>query len=134
MASQIPALAERYHVIVPDLRGYGETAKPDTGYDKRTMAADILKLMEYVGYKKAAIVGHDRGARVATRFAKDYPEAIDRLVAVDNIPTRIIFNRMKAEIARLHWFFLFNSVAALPEALVTGREEIWLRYIFSSWC
>lgn len=131
---QIPALAARYRVIAPDLRGYGETRKPATGYDKRTMARDIRELMRHLGIDRAAVVGHDRGARVATRFAKDYPEALDRLVVMDNIPTRVIFDRMDAKIARGHWFFIFNNVPDLPEALVSGREEIWLRFIFASWC
>ncbi len=131
---QIPELSERYRLIVPDLRGYGETEKPADGYDKRTMANDIIALMQHCGVSKAAIVGHDRGARVATRLAKDHPDAVDRLVVMDNIPTRIIFERMNAEIARGHWFFIFNNVPDLPEALIAGREEIWLRFIFSSWC
>jgi haloacetate dehalogenase len=131
---QIPALAAKYRVIAPDLRGYGETSKPAGGYDKRTMARDIYELMQLLGIPKAPIVGHDRGARLATRFAKDYPQVIDRLVVMDNIPTRIIYERMNAEIARGHWFFIFNNVPDLPEALITGREEIWLRFIFSSWC
>ncbi|MFL6416349.1 MAG: alpha/beta fold hydrolase [Bryobacteraceae bacterium] len=131
---QIPVLAEHYHVIAPDLRGYGHTDKPFGGYDKRTMAQDIYLLMQRIGYSKAPIVGHDRGARVATRFAKDYPASIERLVVMDNIPTRAIFERMNAEIARGHWFFIFNNVPDLPEALIMGREEIWLRFIFSSWC
>jgi pimeloyl-ACP methyl ester carboxylesterase len=131
---QIPALAAKYRVIAPDLRGYGETAKPLDGYDKRTMARDIHELMKLLGIEKAPIIGHDRGARVATRFAKDYPDAIERLVVMDNIPTRVIFERMDAEIARGHWFFIFNNVPDLPEALIQGREEIWLRFIFSSWC
>jgi haloacetate dehalogenase len=131
---QLPVLAARYKLIVPDLRGYGETAKPATGYDKRTMANDIHAMLQHCGYEKATIVGHDRGARVATRFAKDYPEAIERLAVMDNIPTRIIFERMNAEIARGHWFFIFNNVPDLPEALISGREEVWLRFIFSSWC
>jgi pimeloyl-ACP methyl ester carboxylesterase len=80
------------------------------------------------------MIGHDRGARVATRFAKDHPAMLDRLVVMDNIPTRIIFQRTNAEVARGHWFFIFNNVSDLPEALIGGREEIWLRYIFSSWC
>jgi len=99
---QIPVLAEHHHVIAPDLRGYGHTAKPSGGYDKRTMAQDTYSLMQHVGYSMAAIVGHDRGARVATRFAKDYPASIERLVVMDNIPTRVIFERMNAEIARGH--------------------------------
>lgn len=131
---QIPALAAKYRVIAPDLRGYGETAKPPSGYNKRTMARDIYELMKALGIDKAPIIGHDRGARVATRFAKDYPAAIERLVVMDNIPTRVIFERMDAEIARGHWFFIFNTVMDLPEALIQGREEIWLRFIFSSWC
>ena len=111
-------------MIAPDLRGYGDTEKPFGGYDKRTMAQDIYALMQRLGYSKALIVGHDRGARVATRFAKDYPASIERLVVMDNIPTRVIFERMNAEIARGHWFFVFNNVPDLPEALIMGREEI----------
>jgi haloacetate dehalogenase len=130
---KVPALWDRYEPyifghLVPDL---AEIPHP---------AADIEvfspqgECRTHCGYEKAAIVGHDRGARVATRFAKDYPEAIERLAVMDNIPTRIIFERMSAEIARGHWFFIFNNVPDLPEALISGREEVWLRFIFSSWC
>lgn len=132
--NQLPALGGQYRLIAPDLRGYGYTEKPSAGYDKRTMARDIYELMRHLGYQKAVLIGHDRGARVATRFAKDYPEATDRLAVLDNIPTRVIFERMDAEIARGHWFFIFNNVPDLPEALITGREGIWLRFIFSRWC
>ncbi|WP_428488038.1 alpha/beta fold hydrolase [Rhodopila sp.] len=130
---QIPVLSERYRLIVPDLRGYGETEKPASGYDKRTMAADIRALMDHLKIERAAIIGHDRGARVATRFAKDHPDAISRLGVFDNIPTRTIFEAMDATIARGHWFFIFNQVPDLPEALIAGREEIWLRYILQGW-
>jgi pimeloyl-ACP methyl ester carboxylesterase len=130
---QIPELARNFRVIAPDLRGYGETENPAGGYDKRTMARDIYELMRQLGYRRAPLVGHDRGARVATRFAKDYPDATGRLVVMDNIPTRVIFNRMNAEVARGHWLFIFNNVPDLPEALITGRGEVWLRFIFSSW-
>jgi haloacetate dehalogenase len=130
---QIPVLGSQYRLIIPDLRGYGATEKPASGYDKRTMANDILALMRQLDIERCPIIGHDRGARVATRFAKDHPDAITRLAVLDNIPTRIIFDRMDAKIARGHWFFLFNAVRDLPEALITGREELWLRYIFASW-
>ena len=63
------------------------------------MANDIYALMQHCEFGKAAMVGHDRGARVATRLAKDHPQAVERLVVMDNIPTRIIFHRMNAEIA-----------------------------------
>lgn len=132
--NQLPVLAKQYRVIAPDLRGYGATEKALTGYDKRNMARDVLELMYVLGIERAAVVGHDRGARVGLRLAKDHPEAVSRFAALDNIPTRTIFERMNANIARLHWFFLFNAVRDLPEALVTGREEVWLRFIFSSWC
>jgi pimeloyl-ACP methyl ester carboxylesterase len=88
--------------------------------------------MQHLGLSKIAVVGHARGARVATRFAKDYPEATDRLVVLDNIPTRVIFDSMNAETARGHWFFIFNQVPDLPEALIQGNEETWLRYIYRS--
>ncbi len=131
---QIPVLAERYRVIVPDLRGYGETEKPSTGYDKRNMALDIRELMRELDVPKIALVGHDRGARVATRFAKDFPDLLDRLVVMDNVPTRIVAREMDAKIAKAYWFFMFHLVPDLPEALIAGREHIWLRHFFSDWC
>lgn len=130
---QIPALAEQFRVIVPDLRGYGASQKPASGYDKKTMARDIRELMVCLGIERAAIIGHDRGARVGLRFAKDIPEMTTCFAALDNIPTLTIFDRMNAAVARTHWFFLFNAVRDLPEMLITGREEAWLRHIFSSW-
>jgi pimeloyl-ACP methyl ester carboxylesterase len=131
---QIPELAKKYRVIAPDLRGYGETDKPPSGYDKRTMATDLRELMRALNLSKIALVGHDRGARVATRFAKDHPEAVDRLVVMDNVPTRIVGRELDATKAKGYWFFLFHLVPDLPEALIAGREDIWLRYYFSDWC
>jgi haloacetate dehalogenase len=131
---QIPALATRYRVIAPDLRGYGETDKPASGYDKRTMALDLVKLLKKLGIGKIALVGHDRGARVATRFAKDHPELLDRLVVMDNVPTRMVARSMNAHLARAYWFFFFHLVPELPEALIAGREDLWLRHFFSDWC
>lgn len=131
---QIPVLADRYHVIAPDLRGYGETDKPAAGYDKRTMACDLVELLKALGLGRIALVGHDRGARVATRFAKDHPGLLDRLVVMDNVPTRIVARSMSAQTAKSYWFFLFHLVPDLPEALITGREDIWLRHFFSDWC
>jgi haloacetate dehalogenase len=131
---QSPELAKEYHVIAPDLRGYGETDKPSSGYDKRTMAMDVRELMRALNLPKIALVGHDRGARVATRFAKDHPEVLDRLVVMDNVPTRIVGRDLDAARAKGYWFFLFHLVPDLPEALITGREDIWLRHFFSDWC
>ena len=131
---QIPVLATRYRVIAPDLRGYGETDKPATGYDKRNMARDIVELTRSLGIETFALVGHDRGARVATRLAKDHPQIVDRLVVMDNVPTRVVSRNMSAATARAYWFFFFHLVPDLPEALIAGREDIWLRHFFSDWC
>ena len=131
---QIPALAPHYRVIAPDLRGYGETDKPSQGYDKRTMANDIVELLKMLGVGRVALVGHDRGARVATRLAKDHPDVVDRLVVMDNVPTRIVAREMNAKVAREYWFFMFHQIPDLPEALIAGREDIWLRHFFSDWC
>jgi pimeloyl-ACP methyl ester carboxylesterase len=130
---QLPVLAGRYRVIAPDLRGYGRTEKPYDGYDKRTMANDLAGLLDHLGLGRVALVGHDRGARVATRFAKDHRDRVDRLVVMDNVPTRVVADRIDARIARAYWFFLFHQVPDLPEALITGREEEWLRWLFSDW-
>lgn len=131
---QIPVLAERFMVVAPDLRGYGGTSKPFSGYDKRTMANDVIALMDHLGHDRIALVGHDRGARVGTRFAKDHRNRIDRLVVMDNIPTRIVARTYDIALARRgYWFFTFLGVPDLPEALIEGREEIWLTHFFRSW-
>lgn len=131
--NQIPALGELFRLIAPDLRGYGETDKPASGYDKRTMAGDLACLLDELGIGRVALVGHDRGARVATRFAKDYPDRVDRLVVMDNVPTRIVARELNAEIAKAYWFFLFHLIPDLPETLIAGKEEQWLRWFFSDW-
>jgi haloacetate dehalogenase len=131
---QIPELAKAFRVIAPDLRGYGETDKPPGGYDKRNMANDLVSLLNALELEKIALIGHDRGARVATRFAKDHPALLDRLVVMDNVPTRIVAREFDAEKAKAYWFFTFNLVPDLPEALITGREDLWLRHLFSDWC
>ncbi|ANB75264.1 alpha/beta fold hydrolase [Paraburkholderia phytofirmans] len=131
---QIPVLAQHFRVIAPDLRGYGATDKPAAGYDKRTMANDLLALLDKLDINRIALVGHDRGARVATRFAKDHPHRLDRLVVMDNVPTRVVAERLNAQIAKAYWFFLFHQVPDLPEALIAGNERVWLRHFFTDWC
>jgi pimeloyl-ACP methyl ester carboxylesterase len=130
---QIPVLAEQFTVIAPDLRGYGATEKPASGYDKRTMANDLAALMDHHGHARATVVGHDRGARVGTRFAKDYPARIDRFVTIDNVPTRVLMEKVSPPLAQLGWFLTFLNVPDLPEALIAGREEEWLTHFYRSW-
>jgi haloacetate dehalogenase len=131
---QIPALAEKYTVVAPDLRGYGLTDKPAAGYDKRTMANDVLALMDHLGHQRIVLVGHDRGARVSTRFAKDHPERLNRMVVMDNVPTRIVSQTFDAAKARAgYWFFTFLGVPDLPEALIAGNEEAFLTHFYRTW-
>jgi pimeloyl-ACP methyl ester carboxylesterase len=98
------------------------------------MAMDLRELMRGLNLPKIALVGHDRGARVATRFAKNHPEVLDRLVVMDNLRTRIVGRELDAEKTKGYWFFLFHLVLDLPVALIAGREDIWSRYFFSDRC
>jgi len=128
----LPRLAERHTVIAPDLRGYGLTDKPVGGYDKRTMAADVSGLVRELGFDRVSVVGHDRGARVAHRWALDRPDEIDRLVLLDVVPTRAMF-RGDATVARGYWHWLFHLQPDLPELLVGDRVEEYLRWFFERW-
>jgi haloacetate dehalogenase len=129
----MPALAERFDVVAPDLRGYGDSDRPTTGYDKRSMATDIAEVIGALGIGPVILVGHDRGARVAHRFALDHPPLLTHLVLLDIAPTYDIFERMDYRSARNRWHWLFHMVPDLPEALTAGREEIYLRYLYKAW-
>jgi pimeloyl-ACP methyl ester carboxylesterase len=132
---QIPVLAEHYTVVAPDLRGYGLSDKPAVGYDKRTMANDVVALMDHLGHETIALVGHDRGARVSTRFAKDHRGRVDRLAILDNVPTRVLASTFDLERARAgYWIFPFMGVPDLPEKLIGGgNEEAFLTHLFRTW-
>ena len=120
-------LAKDYTVIIPDLRGYGRSDKPegDAGhhrYSKRTMAADIANLMGELGHPHFAVIGHDRGARVTHRLCLDHGERVDRAAVLDIIPTRTLFltaDRFVSH-AYYHWYFLAQP-RPLPETLI-GRD------------
>jgi haloacetate dehalogenase len=129
----MPALGERFTVIAPDLRGYGDSDRPRGGYDKRTMAADVADLIRQLDLGPVVLVGHDRGGRVAHRFALDHPGLLTRLVLLDIAPTYDIFQTMDDPGARERWHWIFHLVPDLPEALVAGREDIYLRFLFRAW-
>ncbi len=113
----IGSLGETHTVVAPDLRGYGRSDKPAGGYDKRTMAADLHQLVHALGFENATVIGHDRGARVAHRWALDHPQDVDRLVLMDIIPTREMWRRMDADLARRTWHWLFHMQPDIPELL-----------------
>jgi haloacetate dehalogenase len=129
----MPALAERFTVVAPDLRGYGDSDHPASGYDKRTMAADVADVIGALGLAPVVLVGHDRGARVAHRFALDHPRLLTRLALLDIAPTYDVFATTDQHAARARWHWFFHQVPDLPEALTAGREDVYLRFMYRSW-
>jgi pimeloyl-ACP methyl ester carboxylesterase len=120
-----PELAKRYTVIIPDLRGAGDSAKPVGGYDKRTMAEDIYQLVRQLGHQRIFLVGHDMGFMVAYAYATAHPEDVRRLVLLEGLlPGVGVWEEAKHK--PIFWHFGFHSVPNLPEALVAGRECIYL--------
>ena len=112
-----PALAEWFTVVAPDLRGYGDSGKPALAsdhlpYSKRVMARDQVEVMRSLGFSRFAVVGHDRGGRVAHRMALDYPETVERLAVLDIAPTATMYARTDKEFATCYfwWFFLHPAL------------------------
>ena len=124
-----PVLAEDRTVVVPDLRGYGASSKPETTedhepYSKRAMARDVVAVMAELGFQTFDVVGHDRGARVSYRLALDHPGNVQRVAVLDVIPTSEMYARTtRAQaLAMWHWFFLPQPYD-LPERLLAGDPE-----------
>ena len=124
-----PRLLGEFNVVCPDLRGYGDSDKPRDGYDKRTMAQDIHLLMESLGHKRYAVVGHDRGARVAHRLALDHSDAVSRLCVLDIVPTHTVFRDAGRELAAAYWHWFYFQVPDLPELMIGAAPEAFLRYM-----
>ncbi|MFD6792695.1 MULTISPECIES: alpha/beta fold hydrolase [Prauserella salsuginis group] len=129
----IESLAKRHTVIAPDLRGYGRTDKPLGGYDKRTMAGDVSELVSGLGFDRVAVAGHDRGGRVAHRWALDRPDQVERLAVLDIIPTREMWKRLDADVGRGYWHWLFHLQPDLPERLAGQDVAGYLGYFFERW-
>lgn len=126
-------LAHDHTVVAADLRGYGDSSKPrGEHYAKREMARDQVALMRELGFARFAVVGHDRGGRVGHRMALDHPDAVTRLAVLDIVPTLHMFENVDREMATayFHWFFLARG-DGLPEALIDGDRETWLRSRFT---
>jgi haloacetate dehalogenase len=131
-----PQLAQHFTVVAPDTRGYGDSSKPPdgenhSGYSKRAMAQDHVEVMASVGLQKFAVVGHDRGGRVAHRMALDHPDRVERLAVLDIVPTYTLFHNVTKEWATgsFHWFFLIQP-PLLPETLIGNNAEFWLKSRF----
>jgi haloacetate dehalogenase len=134
-----PMLATHFALVLPDLRGYGDSDKPPAdathaAYSKRAMAADDVALMRALGFERFAVCGHDRGARVAHRMALDHPQAVERLMLLDISPTLTMYERTDMEFARAyyHWFFLIQP-EPLPEKLIGADPVFYLRKKLGGW-
>jgi haloacetate dehalogenase len=128
-----PVLAQNFTMVIADLRGYGDSSKPPggadhSGYSKRAMAQDQVEVMEALGFRKFALVGHDRGGRVAHRLALDHPDRLTRLVILDIVPTYKCYQTINQDFATVfyHWFLMVQP-PPFPETIVENSAELFLR-------
>jgi pimeloyl-ACP methyl ester carboxylesterase len=129
----IAPLSAHFSLVIPDLRGYGDSDKPAEGYDKRTMARDIRELARQLGHERIALAGHDRGGRVAHRYALDHGATLSAVALLDIIPTRTMFERADRGLATGTWHWFFFQVPELPELLFGSHPEACLRHFFRAW-
>ena len=132
-------LAPHFALVLPDLRGYGESDKPagapdHANYSKRRMAADLHQLMCSLGHETYFVAGHDRGARVVHRLALDQPQAVRRLALIDIVPTLDMYNAsdMRFASAYYHWFFLIQP-APHPERMIGADPAAYARWKLGGW-
>jgi pimeloyl-ACP methyl ester carboxylesterase len=130
----IPALAQRFTVIAPDLRGLGNSDRPMTGYDKRTLASDVYALVQSLGFSKIGLTGHDWGGAVAYYLAYDHPELVERLMILDAVPgLGRSGDKINRETAKRMWHVFFHAgIPDLAEKLISTNIEAYLRYFFTS--
>ena len=134
-----PGLVDRFHVICPDLRGYGDSSAPASTadhapYSKRAMANDMVEVMTRLGYRQFQVAGHDRGARVAHRMALDHPERVLRVCMMDILPTHYMFGHTDQAFATgyYHWFFLIQP-NGLPERMIGADPGFYLTEKLRRW-
>lgn len=136
-------LAPHFSLVIPDLRGYGDSTKPAPAqtpqldhaqHSKRAMAADMAALMTGLGHRRFAVAGHDRGGRVAHRLALDHGDRVERLAVIDIVPTLDMYDATDMRFASLyyHWFFLIQP-QPLPERLIGGDPAFYLRWTLGGW-
>nr|AYM52789.1 hydrolase alpha/beta fold family [Simulacricoccus ruber] len=133
-----PALAQHFTVVVPDLRGQGDSSAPPsdsqhTPYTKRALAQDAVELMALLGHARFRVVGHDRGARVAYRLALDHPACVERLALLDIIPTAEMWRRMDRHFASANYHWLLLAQPELPERLLAAAPDAFLDWTWSAW-
>jgi haloacetate dehalogenase len=131
-----PKLAEQYSVVVPDLRGYGDSGKPQGGdrhenYSFRAMAQDQVDVMRHYGHERFRVVAHDRGARVTHRLCLDHPKAVERACLMDIAPTLTMYQTTNQEFATKYvWWFYLIQPYPLPEHMIGLDAGFYLQKIF----
>ena len=134
-----PTLAETHTVVATDLRGYGDSGKPPsdgthTAYSKRSMAADQVEVMAELGFTTFCVAGHDRGARVAHRMARDHPDRVEKIAVLDIAPTATMYAGTDKAFATAyyHWFFLIQPFD-LPERMIGADPKFYLSKKLRAW-
>ena len=132
-------LGARYFLVMPDLRGYGDSFKPtdeaeQAQMSKRAMAQDVVQLMQSLGHERFFLCGHDRGGRVSHRLALDHPQRVRKLAVLDIAPTLDMYGRTDMDFARAyyHWFHLIQP-APLPERMIAGDALPYLHTKLGGW-
>jgi pimeloyl-ACP methyl ester carboxylesterase len=131
----MPALAKRFSVIAADLRGFGDSDKPpaEAGYDVATLCADLAGLLDHLNMRRAHVAGHDLGGLVAYAFARLHADRVERLALMDApLPLYGLQVPFWPEIEKQLWHQRFHRVPHLPEALISGRERLYLSWFFQS--
>lgn len=121
-----PQLVDRFSLVVPDLRGYGESSKPEgvEQYAKSAMARDFVSVMDQLGFETFYICSHDRGARVAHKLCVDYPDRVRKVILLDICPTLSMYSATDFEFAKayFHWFWLIQPTP-LPETMINSNPR-----------
>lgn len=129
----MPRLAQHYTVVALDMRGLGDSDKPESGYDTRTVAGDVYELVNQLGWERIFLVGHDVGSWVAYAYAAAYSARVRRLVVLDAaIPGVTPPQAFQLSPESKTWQFAFHAVPDLPEALTAGRERLYLSWFFQT--
>ena len=129
-----PALARDYSVVLTDLRGYGDSSKPEgderhANYSFRAMAQDQIDVMRALGHQRFMLAGHDRGARTAHRLCLDYPQAVEKVALLDIAPTLTMYDDTGKEFAtRYVWWFFLIQPAPFPERLIGLDARYFLEH------
>ena len=125
-----PLLVDRFALVCPDLRGFGQSSKPDdtpdhSGSSKRAKARDCVDLMRRLGFERFGLVGHDRGSYTAFRTAMDHPAAVSRLAILDGIPIADALARCDARFAASWWHWFFFAQPDKPERAILADPDAW---------